>query len=220
MSLYIPGMMYAHGVTMHGQSRIIFGALLGSNTTAYVNAANAAVAGVATAANGLLQPNITDANFGRCVQVSMSIASTGTVMLDGFDYLNQPMSELITLSASTGAQTNKCFKTLRQITWSAMAGATISVGFLAGGRNGVPFRIIKVLNEENGGVPNANIGTPNFSTLAAQTLTTVDPRGWYTINNAGSCNGTNIQTITAECANDVDPITGQGGLYGMPHFSN
>jgi hypothetical protein len=220
LSQYIPGMQYAHSVTAQGQVRIVFGALLGSNTTAYVNAANAAVAGVATAANGLLQPNITDANYGRCLQVLMSIASTGTVMIDGFDYLGQPMSELITLSASTGAQTNKCFKVIRQVTWSAMAGATISVGFLAGGRNGVPYRLNKVLTEENGGIPNATVGAPNYSTLAPQTLTSVDPRGWYTLNNAGSCNGVNIQTITAECCNDVDPITGAGGLHGMPHFSN
>jgi hypothetical protein len=221
MSLYIPGMMYAHGVTMHGQSRIILGPLIAANNNAYMPPTSVNVAGVATVANGLItNANITDANFGRAIQYNMSASVTGTIITDGWDYLNQPMSEGLTFSAQTSIQGNKCFKTLRQITWTAMPGATLAAGASQGGRIGMPFRIIKILNEENGGVPNVNIGNAQFTPLTPQTLVGPDPRGWYSINSGGSCNGVNIQTITAECCNDVDPITGQGGLHGMPHFSN
>jgi hypothetical protein len=221
MSLYIPGMMYSHGVTMHGQSRIILGPIIAANSTVYMTATSVAAAGVATVANGLLtNPNVSDANFGRAMNLTFSIASTGTVIIDGWDYLNQPMSEAQSFTSQTVFQFSKCFKTIRQVTWTAMAGATMSMGCTQGGRLGFPFRINKVLNEENGGVPNATIGGGSFGLLTPQTLSSPDPRGFYNINNSGSCNGVNIQTITAECCNDVDPITGAGGLHGMPHFSN
>lgn len=215
LSEYVPAMQYSADLQLQSNNRLSFGAPLSGQLTFFLNGQSVASAGSLQAA-GLLNNATTDTPFGRALAIALSGAGTGTVIVDGYDYLNQPISESLAMNGASTVNGVKAFKYIRQVTWTAVAATTLNLGILSS-RLGLPYKAIKAYTEEVNGVP-GTVGTlisPDLTFPA--TLTTGDPRGLF--SPAGTLNGTNIITATFDFCNDVD-ANNNGGLMGVPHYTN
>lgn len=213
LSEYVPAMQYLADVNVGGDMRISFGAPALAVAAGIISAQSIAAAGSLQASS--LLASQTDAPFGRNLTYVASGAATSTVLVDGWDYLGQPMSEQVTLNGATPVVGLKCFKYIRQITWGVTAATTINVG--PGSNVGLPYKAIKVWTEESNGAP-ASVGTLIAPVLTdPATVSTGEPRGAYTSTTA--FDGSKVITATFAFANDVN-AAGNGGFHGIAHFGN
>jgi hypothetical protein len=160
-------------------------------------------------ANGML-----DATFGRNLTVVGSTTGTPTVTIYGFDYLGQPMIEVITGAAAVAAPGLKAFKWVRQIVISDQGSATWDIGF--GDVLGLPYKSSAVLVEWADGVKTGSLGTFVAPVLTdPQTSTTGDPRGTYDPNT--TLDGSK-RIIAQVLANPFVNTSGNGGLHGIKHY--
>lgn len=215
LSSYVPAMAYASDVNISGEARISFGTPAVANATFLLSGQSVAAATTLQASSMLNSAAIIEP-YGRNVQVVLSGAGTGTVIIDGYDYLVQPMSENIALNGTTIVLGKKAFKYIRQITWPTVGAVTMNVG--VGATLGLPYKVGRVLSEEFAQLPVSTLGTvviPDITSPA--TATTGDTRGTYTPQSTP--NGTSVLTATFEFYSDVD-ASNNGGLHGVPHFAN
>jgi hypothetical protein len=213
LSEYVPAMQYCADVANGGGVRISFGAPALAVAAGILSAQSIAVAGSVQAAS--LLSSTLDAPYGRNLTYVASGASTATITVDGWDYLNQPMSEQVTLNGATPVVGKKCFKYLRQITNTVTAATTINVG--PGATVGLPYKALSVYAETTDSAL-AAAGTLIAADLTdPATATTGEPRGAYTSTTA--FNGAKVITATFEFDNDVN-AAGNGGLHGIVHFAN
>lgn len=214
LSEYVPAMQYVGDVNLGGDMRISFGAPALAVATGIVNAVSIATPGFVLQAASLGSSTL-DAPWGRNLTYVASGAATSTILVDGWDYLGQPMSEQITLNGATPVVGLKCFKYLRQITAGITAGTTVNIG--PGSNVGLPYKAIKVWTEESNGTP-AAAGTLIAPVLTdPATVSTGEPRGAYTSTTA--FDGAKVITATFAFANDVN-AAGNGGFHGIAHFGN
>jgi hypothetical protein len=215
LSSYVPAMAYASDVNMSGESRISFGAPGLANPTYLLNALSVAAAQVVPA-TGLLNAATVDSPFGRNLQVVCSAAGVGTVIVDGYDYLMQPMSENLVLNGATPVLGKKAFFLIRQVTIPTVGAVTLNLG--TGTQLGLPYKAGRVTTEEFAGVVVATLGTLTGPILTVPaTATTGDTRGTYVPNS--TLNGTSTLTATFEFYGDVDAAN-NGGLFGVPQYTN
>lgn len=213
LSQYVPALTYSAEDNLGGGGRISFGSPIQASTNSIMAAVSLSTATITQAAN-LVNP-VLDAPFGRCIVFILSGAGTGTLIIDGWDYLGQPMSESLAYNGANNVNGNKAFKYIRQITTTVVAGINIIVGCSV--KLGLPYKCIKVYTEEVNGGP-ASVGSLTSPDLTdPATLTTNDPRGVYTTGN--TLDGVKAITATFDFANDVNAAN-NGGLHGIPHFSN
>jgi len=213
LSEYVPAMQYVADVNVGGDMRISFGAPALA-VAAGILSAQSIASGFTLQASSLLLSTL-DAPWGRNLTYVASGAATSTILVDGWDYLGQPMSEQITLNGATPVVGLKCFKYLRQITAGITGGTTVNIGF--GANVGLPYKAIKVWTEESNGTP-ASAGTLIAPVLTdPATVSTGEPRGAYTSTTA--FDGAKVITATFAFANDVN-AAGNGGFHGIAHFGN
>lgn len=214
LSSYVPAMQYASDVNMSGDTRISFGAPAVASATFFLSARDVS-SGATIQASSLLTDTMVEP-WGRCVQVVLSGAGTGTVTIDGWDYLGQPMSENLALNGATPVVGVKAFKYIRQVTWPTVGAVTMNLG--NHDKLGLPYKCIKVLSEETTGTVVSSLGTLVGPVMTdPQTATTVDPRGTY--DPQTTLNGTAVITISALFDNSVNS-SNNGGLHGIAHFAN
>lgn len=213
LSEYVPGMTYSMDVS-GGAVRVSFNNPALAVAAGILSGQSIASPGFVLQASSLLSSTL-DAPFGRNLTYVASGAATSTILVDGWDYLGQPMSEQITLNGATPVVGKKCFKNLRQITAGITAGTTVNIG--PGATVGLPFRAIAVYSETSDSAL-ASAGTliaPDLTDPA--TVSTGEPRGAYTSTTA--FNGIHVITALFEFENDVN-AAGNGGLHGIAHFGN
>lgn len=214
LSQYVPALTYCADVQIGDNGRFSFGAPALANQSQFLVALSIAAA-VVVPASSMLNSAMTDAPYGRTLSFALSGAGAGTMTIDGYDYLNQPVSENIAYNGATVVNSKKAIKYLRQLTFTAVASTTVGVG--VGPGLGLPFKAIKVWTEEANGVP-ATVGTlTNPDLTDPATATTGDTRGTYAPNTA--LNGASVISATFEFANDVNAAN-NGGLHGISHFAN
>lgn len=214
LSSYCPALQYASDVQIGDNGRISFLAPQAATAANVLNAQSIASAG-SLQASGLLL-STTDAPFGRNLSMVLSGAGAGTLIIDGYDYLYQPMSESIAYNGAATVNGKKAFKAIRQVTWTLVAATTLNIGY--GGQLGLPYKALKVWTEENGGVPVGTVGTLTSPDLTdPATITTGDTRGTFAPTT--TMNGTNVITATFEFANDIN-ANNNGGFHGIAHYSN
>jgi hypothetical protein len=207
---YVPGMKYSADVNYNAGTRVNFGAPTAASANNVANAVNMTTAGTTDLSAVLPLPE----PYGRTVSYVAAAASTGTVNLNGYDYLGQPMSEQITLNGATPVAGKKAFKYFRNVTYTASA-TTLSIGSAAS--LGLPYKAVRCQFET------ANQALVAPGTLVApvltdpQTATTGDPRGTYTPTTA--FDGTTVISAIFDMQNDVN-LSNRGGLYGIPQFTN
>lgn len=218
---YVPGMQYAAAVVHAAPFEIDFGAPAVAAAANILSAQSIAVAGVTTT---LLIDNTDPVisalypygpGFGRCLQVVASGAATSNVTIRGRDYMGQPMTESFTLNGAAAVVGVKAFKWIDSVTYGATAATTINVGTTD--KLGLPYRTRLVQAEFSNGV-SAAVGTfvtPNLTD--PQTITTTDPRGTYDPTTV--LDGAKVIKAIALLDNQLN-ASGNGGLYGLPHFNS
>lgn len=158
------------------------------------------------------KPYEVDAEFGACLKLVCDGESTGDAVIEGYDYLGQPIRELITLAGATGVTTKKAFKFIKSISTNEEQSITVT----RSGTLGLPYRTSAILTETRGGVKST--ATVLTAPVDEQNESSGDPRG--TITLAEYELPTNVVLI---CIASPEIFTrGEekvGGLFGVPHFS-
>lgn len=215
LSSYVPAMQYAADVNIIGDPRFSFGLPTAANATFLVSAQSVSAAG-SLQASGMLNSATLDAVYGRALVAVLSGAGSGTLIIDGWDYLAQPTSENLALNGTTPVNGKKAFKWIRQITWPTVGAVTLNLG--TQNLLGLPYKAGRVFTEEANGAVVATLGTLTSPDLTVPaTATTGDPRGTYTPQTTP--NGTTTITASFMCYADVD-ANNNGGLHGVPQYSN
>jgi len=216
---YVAKMQYASDVNFNGSTRVDFGSPGVGASNNIVNARDISAA-VTVDLTGLAA---IDAIYGRSLVFtgSANVVAGTSITVRGFDYLNQPMSEVVTTVAGvTPIQGIRAFKYLSSVTFALNTGTapvTMSIGL--SNKLGLPYRAIGQRLEVANGAPVATQGTfvagPNAQTTNA--VGQADPRGTYQPNTALSVN-TRL-SAHFDFANDIFGAIGSeaGGLMGFPH---
>ena len=155
-----------------------------------------------------------DAEYGACLSVVASGASSSIVTVDGFDYLGQPMTEAITLNGTTAVAGNKCFKYISKISLPASTAVTVSVTRKL--KLGLPFRTVKILAEERDGVVSTT-GVLVAPTTSASTATSNDPRGTFNLTTYAAAAHVKAVLVASD---EVFTINSKevGGLFGITQY--
>jgi hypothetical protein len=205
---YVPAMQYSADVNYNGETRVNFGAPPAANATGVSSAVSINTAGQfdLSGVTALVDP------FGRNLTVVASGAASGTFVVNGWDYLGQPVAEQFTLNGATPVVGNKCFKSFNYATFQAAAGVTVNIG--TGVKLVLPYKALRAAYEIGNGVAVAAGTLQAASLIDPATLTTSDPRGAYTTTT--TMNGANIISGVFNMANDVNTVN-HGGLHGLQH---
>ena len=207
---YVPAMQYSADVNYNGATRVSFGAPLAANPTLVTSATSIATAGTTDLSGVTPFPE----TYGRTITIVASAASAVAVLLNGWDYLGQPIQEQLTLNGATPVAGKKAFKAFNNMVTSVNSAVTVNIG--SGAALGLPYRAYRASYELANGVL-AAAGTLVAGALTdPQTATTADPRGIYTPTT--TLNGTNILSAVFDFANDVNTAN-NGGLHGIRQFA-
>lgn len=217
---YVPACTY---VSEGSVAKISFGTPAVADNDALLAAAamdlDKAATETFTTFTGVLTTGIMDARYGRNVTVTASGDPGAAVpcTVKGFDYLMQPMTETITIAnGSTVGSGLKAFKKVTSIshTGAAANAVTGKAGF--GDVLGLPYKTVKVLSEELDGAV-ASLGSLVTPVLTdPQSATTGDPRGTYDPNSTLD----STKEVTATCVFSNEVVSGNGGYYGIKHFTS
>lgn len=185
INLRVPNMAYVGGVEGDDIITVEFGAPLAFDTIGtagtFLTLQSIASAGSTTVFNSAYVASEAQmGRWGRCIQVVASGAATSIVTITGRDYLNQRMTETLTLNGATAVLGQKAFRYVDSISWTATAATTINVGISNG--FGLPYKFVALVNEAKNKAPSANAGaiTNALATGTPSTATTADVRGRYT----------------------------------------
>lgn len=224
LNRYVPAMAYAADVILGGPHEVRFGPVAVASATNLINAqaVTLAVAFTTILNDGNTDPAINAVaeefpygpGFGRCVQIVFGAANVGVVTVRGRDYLGQPMSETLTGNGTTPVIGLKAFKFVDSVT--STTSGTLSLGTTD--KLGLPYATQNILSEQLDGVRVATLGTlvsPIYTD--PQTVATADPRGTY--DPQSTLNGTAFLTADIIVSNVLN-AAGNGGLYGMAHFTD
>lgn len=216
VNVYVPSMQYAADVDINGHIPVDLSplvALAAADTDGILAAQSIAAAVDTTTFAAAFAKQNTDESlmgrFGRNVTVVASGAATSNVTVYGYDYLGQPMAESFTLAGAVSQVGKKAFKRISRITAGVTAATTIDVGW--GNVLGLPYAYIGEGVSYTDDVFNAAQGT-FVARVAAQTLTSGDPRGTWTPDAANVPNGTRKHKIRYQ--------TLKGNLYGARHVTS
>ena len=150
----------------------------------------------------LTTPIVIPEPFGRTLNITGSAA--GTVIIIGRDYLNQQITQLVTLATNTVA-TLKAFKQVDEVLSGTFAG-NVSIG--PGTGLGMPFAASAVGMQYNDGVAVAAPTLTQPVQTDPATNATGDPRG--TVVATGTLNGVMNVQMTVRFRQE-----NAGGLYGV-----
>lgn len=204
----VNNMAFASEVDISGLCRAEIGVLPAASGNAIMNAVDISAAIVKGGAIvSTFNPDTMMGLYGRNVTVTLSGAGTPTVTVRGRDYLGQPVAENIVATGAVAAVGKKAFKSVDNISTALVAATTLNLGF--GNVLGLPYAFVKVDTELVDGQI-AAAGTFVSATTAAQTLTSVDPRGSYTPAAGAIPNGAREIIVGGYVLN--------GQLHGVPHF--
>lgn len=177
ISARVPSMKYAADVDLEGNYKCDLGTPSLTDEDAILDGTDIASAGSTTT----FLDDETEAPFGRNVTVDLSGAGTPAVVVKGRDYLGTPMQETITGNGTTTVQGLKAFKWIDLISWAALAGETMDVGW--GTKLGLPYKSISTVGaavtEYSDDVVNATGPTfvAGLASGTAATATNADVRG-------------------------------------------
>lgn len=155
-----------------------------------------------------------DTKYGRTVTVVSSGANTAPVLIHGFDYLGQPMVEKLVLNGTTAVNGKKAFKFIQSV--EINNGAATRVTVKTGNILGLPYRTAAILNTTKNGVT-SNEGTLVIPVNIAQTATTGDPRGTFSISNYTTAAHFVVVCVASPEIFTIDEKL-SGGLQGIPHY--
>ena len=208
-NMYVPNCVYAADTQIEGKPWVDLGVHDAPSATAILSAQSIAVAGnTSTFAAAWTNSQNAMGKFGRAVVVVASGAATSAVTITGFDYLGQPMVEVLTLNGTTPVPGKKAFRRVTNIAYAATAATTINVGTID--VLGLPYASVGDVVGYTDSLRDASQGT-SVVYVAAQTTTSGDPRGTWAPHSSVVSNGVRRHTLTFE------PL--RGNLYGPRHVT-
>jgi hypothetical protein len=203
----VNNLAFASEVDIDGACKAELGVLPASGTNTIMSAVD--IAAIVNKGGTLVagfNPDTVMGAYGRNVVLALSGAGTPTVTVRGRDYLGQPVAETLVATGATPVVGKKAFKSIDNISTSAgVAATTLNLG--TGNVLGLPYAFIGVDVEIIDDAV-ASAGTFVPATTAAQTGTTVDPRGSWTPSSVP--NGTRNVSLLG--------WTLPGQLHGVAHF--
>ncbi len=210
MTIHIPFPIEKHNMYVPDMTEH---AALDENYEGTIYLENVAAASTNTVLNGGVLVNGTplvfdtaltvDPNYGRNL-VLTSADAAGVITVTGRDYLNQPMTEEVTIATNSGTSA-KAFKFIDRLETSNVPGS-ISIG--VGDELGLPFVPLAILREYVNGALAGSAGTLTAADAATATATTGDTRGTYAPD--ASPNGASDYRVKFAFNNES-----AGGLYGQ-----
>lgn len=216
---YCEGMQYNCEVGADGEMRVNIGQPPAADADLIVTA-------VALTANetfsAVLANSEVDAPYGRALVIAASIANTRACTISGWDYLGQPMTEVITFDGSTPVVGKKAFFFVGAVdVGDGTDTSSITVGTTD--KFGLPFYTVALIRELIDGA-NVTSGAVTAGLQGAQTTTSADPRGLYvpvtTPDGAVEFVATVVvaSMITEGVGKFNHPVM-QGGLHGTRHYA-
>lgn len=156
-----------------------------------------------------------DALYGAALSFIADYATSSEIVVYGYDYLGQPMSETITMNGTTAVAGKKCFKYISKVSIPENTDASITIS-----RKlvlGLPYRTVKVLSEERDGAVSTT-GQVVAPTTSASTATSSDPRGKFNLTTYAAAAHVKAVFVASD---EVFTINGkeEGGLFGIPQYS-
>jgi len=198
----VADMVYAADVGVDGITTVDIPAMPAASSNAILAAQSVNAAGVAVPIASFNPAMM--GRYGRNFTGTLSAVGSCTVIVTGYDYLGQPMREQLGVANSLTLG-QKMFADISSISFSAVAGLTLNLGF--GNILGVPYKVLntQMLGETvNDLVPTAGALQTG---VTVQTLTSGDPRGRYTPNQ--SPGGTTFYRFTC--------FVDRNNLHGSAH---
>jgi hypothetical protein len=209
VNYFVPDMQYHSDVSVNGLVRpYLINAIPASSAVAILSAQSVAAAGSITAFVASFNKDVMG-DYGRGVQVVLSAAGTGTVIIRGRDYLGQGMREDIALNGATPVLGKKAFKFIDSITNPVVGAVTMNVGTTD--ILGLPFCSDALVQENvNDAVPGAAGTFVAAVKTDPGTGTTGDPRGTYTPAGANVPNGVRTYRLVLQADKTK--------LHGVKHY--
>lgn len=205
-NMYVPNCVYAADTQIEGKPWVDLGVHDAPSATVILNAQSIAAAGnTSVFAAGWSNSQNAMGKFGRALQVVAAAAATSSVTITGFDYLGQPMIEVLTLNGTTPVVGKKAFRRVTNIAYGATA-TTINVG--TADVLGLPYATVGDVVGYTDSLRDATQGTTAVY-VASQSTTSGDPRGTWAPHSSVVSNGVRRHTLTYE------PL--RGNLYGPRH---
>lgn len=139
INVHVPNMSFHADVDETGMVRMNLGAPATADADGILDAQSVASAGSAVASQFATAYSSTKmGTYGRNIVAVCSGANTDALTIHGRDYLNQPMTETLTLAGATTVAGKKAFKYVDKVVWLDAAGETIDVGW--GDVLGLPYK--------------------------------------------------------------------------------
>lgn len=157
------------------------------------------------------KPLVSTQPFGEVISLVTEAGETSAVTITGHDYLGQKMVEQITLNGTTAVSGHKAFKDIESMTTAA--NVTKDVDMATVSVVGLPFTAVsKDFVVKNGTADATAAVTAGAFT---QTATSNDPRGVLSIAHASTGDELDCVYNTTDFVN----ASGNGGLFGVPHYA-
>lgn len=210
INLYVPNCLYAAEVSLEATFTARWDVPpLAAAAAGILSAQSIASAGsTSTFVAAFVNSEAQMGRYGRALQVVASGAATSTVTINGFDYLGQPMREVLTLNGTTPVLGVKAFRRVTLVEFAATASVTINLGWRDA--FGLPYASIGNATTFTDTVRDGTQATQVVYTLS-QTLTSSDPRGLFVPASAALPNGSRRYTCIYE------PL--RTNLYGPRHVT-
>lgn len=207
---------YAADVDLEGRYRVNLtpnAAPIAADADGILAATSVTAAGSTTTfVAAFLQTEAQMGKYGRCLSAVGSAASMAQIItVKGRDYLGQPVTEEITLNATTTVNGVKAFRWIDEVSWDGGTAGNLNLGFRDA--FGVPYAVWATtpFTDFVNDVPAGTAGAVTARNTSTQTATTADPRGIYTPHSSSAANGSRSYTIMYE------PY--KSDLFGLAHYS-
>lgn len=208
VNLRVPNMAYAADVVAGGFGKIKIPAMVALDADGIIAAQSIAAAGnTSTFATTYASSKM--GKFGRNVTVVASGTAVTTVTVTGRDYLGQKMVEVLTLNGATPVLGVKAFKHITNVAWALTAARTIDVGW--GNVLGLPYKLLDVYTELVSDAETSDAGTFVKGVDTAQTATSTDPRGTYSLHANNVNDGTKYYELVG--------LWDDNNLHGVAHYA-
>lgn len=208
-SVELIGKKYVPACTTIGSGNIFVGKARNKFVKEDVQTVSKVIANTEKAYAG--KPLVSTQPFGEVISLVASGSETSVVTVAGHDYLGQKMVETITLNGTTAVSGKKAFKDIEAITTAAAVAADVDMKTT--GVVGLEFTAVsKDFILKNGAADSTAAITAGAFT---QSATSADPRGVLSIAHASA--GDEIDCVYN--TTDYVDASGNGGLFGVPHYA-
>lgn len=208
-SVVLLGKKYVPACTTIGSGNIFVGKARNKFVKEAVQTVSKVIANTEKAYTG--SPLVSTQPFGEVISLVASGSESSVVTVAGHDYLGQKMVETITLNGTTAVSGKKAFKDIEAMTVESAVAADVDLKTT--GIVGLEFTAVAKDFILKNGVADATAAIT--AGAFTQSATSDDPRGVLSIAHASTGDEIDCVYNTTDYVN----ASGNGGLFGVPHYA-